>query len=144
MNYNRQYFDTEVALAGGNLDYATLNNADLTGADLTNFTAVGFIPFLGWDRFKLYTTLRYVDATGAIFQQADLDNTRLDNATLSEANFTEADVDDTDFSGATLVDAIANGVDFTVAKLCDTTLPDHTVSHEGCKLEEEEETENGS
>lgn len=129
---------TEVTLAGGNLDYATLTNADLSGADLTNFTAVGFIPFLGWDRFKLYTTLRYVNATSTSFHQADLDNTRLDDAILSGANLTEADVDDTDFTGATLVDAIASGVDLTVAKLCNTTLPDGTVSNEDCKPEEEE------
>ena len=128
---------TEVTLAGGNLDYANLTDAQLTEADLTNFTAVGFIPFLGWDRFKLYTTLRNVEASGASFQKADLDNTRLDNAMLAGADFAEADVDDTDFSGATLVDAIATGVDLSAAKLCETTLPDGTVSNDGCELEEE-------
>ena len=129
---------TGVALAGGNLDYATLIGADFTEADLTRFTAVGFIPFLGWDRFKLYTTLRYVDAAEASFQQAEMDHTRLDDSILSRANFTEADVDDTDFSRAILVDAIATGVDLSIAKLCGTTLPDGTIANDDCELDEDD------
>ncbi|NEQ98857.1 MAG: pentapeptide repeat-containing protein, partial [Cyanothece sp. SIO2G6] len=128
---------TEATLGGGNLDYSNLTNADFTDADLTRFTAVGFIPFLGLDRFRLYTTLRNVQASGAIFQNADLTRTRLDGADLTEANFAEANVDTTDFTGAVLTGAIANGVDFTDAKLCNTTLPDGRVNTQDCELEEE-------
>lgn len=120
-------------LGGVNLTGAYVVNADLSEADLTEFTSTGFIPFLGLQRFRLYANLRGADLRGSTLTMADLDDAVLSDANLQETVLTDANFNDVALRGANLTGATIAAEDLAEAKLCGATMPSGEVFTEGCE-----------
>ncbi|MEM9266485.1 MAG: pentapeptide repeat-containing protein, partial [Cyanobacteria bacterium P01_F01_bin.13] len=122
-------------VGGAHLAGANLANVNLSEADLTEFTSTGFIPFLGLQRFRLYTNLRGADLSGSVLTMADFDDAVLADAKLMGADLTGANLNDvalrgTDLTGATVADEA-----LSEAQLCGATMPSGEVFTEGCEEE---------
>lgn len=124
---------TEGQFSGADLEGATLDNANLANADFSDSTRTRrFIPFLGIQRFKYYTSARRVQFRGANFNNANLEDAYFNNANLAEADLTDASLAGTSLQEANLTGAVVNPADLADLNLCDATLPDGTVSAQGC------------
>ncbi|NEQ96194.1 MAG: hypothetical protein F6K30_05650 [Cyanothece sp. SIO2G6] len=103
--------------------YATLAGADFTEASIDD------------------TYFGNVSLSNSIFQNAIVNESSFLRGDLTGVDFTGAEVDDIDFSGATLTNATTDSFVLTENKLCDTTLPDGTVSNQDCEVDESEDNE---
>jgi hypothetical protein len=103
--------------SGLNLNYSTLGNSNLSFANLShsNFFKAGLV--------NANLTSANLSSSGfglAYFTVSNLTNANLTGATLTGA----------DFTGANLTGAI--GADTSGAFLCNTTMPDGSISNRGC------------
>jgi uncharacterized protein YjbI with pentapeptide repeats len=141
---------SEADLSHVNLNGADLSGADLSGADLrdaelshanlskANLSRADF-DFSGLRR----ADLSEADLNGADFGHTDLNGADLNGANLRGANLRDADLGHTDlghtdlsgadFSGANLRGAEVHLEQLDQSTLCETALPDGTVSNRDCK-----------
>ncbi|MBD2459441.1 pentapeptide repeat-containing protein [Oscillatoria sp. FACHB-1407] len=109
---------SKAQLEGARLYQANLQEATLTDAGLGDVTtARNFIPFVGIQRYRFYTSLRGANLSGTNLQNADLE---------------DVDVTDANLSGANLSGVSLEEVDLSNTILCGATLPDGSTSTQGC------------
>ena len=102
---------------------------DLNPADLT-------------ETYLVHADFSQAHLTGVIFAKSYLNGARFVGADLSGADFTGSELELVDFSGADLTDAIFSGAyllharlsaeQLKTVKLCQTTLPDASISNRDC------------
>lgn len=129
---------SSASLAGVNLSMAvtygtTLTNqlrfrirASLIGADLSNAT----LPQadLG-DAFLMWADFSSADLTGVDLESADLTGANLQNANLSNTKLKSASFEEANLLGADLTDV----QDFESVNFCGATMPDGSISEQGCE-----------
>jgi uncharacterized protein YjbI with pentapeptide repeats len=130
----------EASLYDANLSNANLSNAQLNGADLFNAKLNGADlsnAFLNEAKLN-EADLSNAKLNGAFLQfidlsEAKLSGARLNGAKLQNTNLRDADLNNVDLSGANLRDTENfSKTQKDQAKLCNTILPDGTVSNRDC------------
>ena len=145
----------EAKVAGANFSSANLEGANIQGADLTgaNFDNARLVKTKLSGSFFTNASLRQsdlsggsrldhadftsADLSGANLNQAKLKRTNLTGAILRQVNLGGADLykvkfDQADLTKATFLDAVFEGIILDNAKVCDTVLPDGSVSNKDC------------
>jgi len=94
------------------------------------------------ETYLVHANFSQADLTKVIFARSYLNGARFVGADLSGADFTGSELELADFSGATLTNTIFSKAYFLHArlskdqlravKLCQTTLPDASISHRDC------------
>ena len=109
-----------------------LSGADFSGLDLTYSVLTSNLSYANLSKTSLgKASLVDDNLTGANLSYSSLAEALLTDADLRNANLTGAYLIATDLTGANLTGAI--GADWTYAFVCDTTLPDGTVSNRNCQ-----------
>jgi uncharacterized protein YjbI with pentapeptide repeats len=135
----------EINLGNANLSNATLydvnlNNTDLTNADLSNTNLIDSTlneTKLNGAKFN-GAYLSYANLTRAYLSNANLTRAELIGADLTDANLSNANFRGANLNNANLTNAYLRGaknltdIQLDKAKLCNTTLPDGTVSNQNC------------
>ena len=128
-----QRADLESAnLEGATLEGTNLEGANLSKADLSDGTASRYLPFAGVRKFNRYTIIKRANLSGANLTQALLEDARFNESNLTKANFTDVEFNDTHFRGADLSGAVLEDMPAKGMELCNTTLPDGSISNDAC------------
>jgi uncharacterized protein YjbI with pentapeptide repeats len=143
-------------LMGTHLEGASLNNANLNNADMQRAKMQG-ISLSGQRTTLIKANVKNADLGGASIDRADLTGAKLFKANLegadlnkailkhvnlSHANLKNADVERADLTGANLIGADVTGIrGLDKAILCNTLMPDGTISRRNCPQEAKAETQ---
>ena len=103
-------------MRGVRLERATLNGANLAGADLSPLISTGSSGRV-WQSALSYARFRKADLTDAKLIGAVLKGACFDDANLRDADLSEAEVADASFRGADLTGAKLDGTNMKLAHL---------------------------